>query len=305
MKEVIMMLPKSGSFLLICVFLIHFSAEVMADPMHKIEGVVLDKNDIALHSVLVRAYRNNKKLPDEDRTKKDGGKYLLTFEAGSPITIHYDHTDYHPARVEGICGSRNHDIGKVLFSIDEELSSYQKQNLISTLTQIYLTDKATGVSDGQFFSKYAKSMRMAKFPIDMLVKLPFKVYEIPNFVIAEGNQNIFDTASSIGSFDTFLGLVKAANYEKVLKSTGPITVFAPTDEAFKKLPEWDIDYLKKPSNKDELESVLRRWTFSGALDYAKVKKIGLEKKFCGVEIIYPDIKARNGIIHAVDKVEFK
>lgn len=296
------MLSTSWSYLLICVFLFNFSAEVKANPTHKVEGVVLDKNDTALPSVLVRAYRSDKKLPDEDRTKKDG-KYLLTFESGSPITLRYDHTDYHPARVEDICGSRNHNIGKALFSIDEELSSDQKHNVIATLTQIYSIDKATGVSDERFFLRYGKSIRMAKFPVDMLVMLPFKTYEIPNFVLSEGNKSIFDTTASIGSFDTFLGLVKAANYEKVLKSAGPITVFAPTDKAFKKLPEEYIKYLKKPSNKNLLESALRSWTFSGELNYAKVKEIGLEKKYCGVEIIYPDIKARNGIIHAVDKVK--
>ena len=256
-----------------------------------------------MRSILVRAYREGKKLIGKDRTKKDG-KYLITFEKGSPITIRYDHTDYHLARIEDICGSENHSIGKTLFSIDEKLSIDQKQNVISTLTHIYSIDKANGVSDRQFFSKYGKSIKMAKFPVDMLVKLPFKVYEMPNFVLSEGNKNIFDTAESIGSFSTFLDLVKVAKYEKVLKRKSPITIFAPTDEAFKKLPKGYIKFLKEPSNEYRLKSALKGWTVWGEVDYAKVKKDRLENNFCGGEIIYPNIKAKNGIIHAIDKVKF-
>jgi hypothetical protein len=275
---------------------------INANPTNKVEGVVLDKNDNALYSILVRAYRNGKKLPDEDRTKRNG-EYLIKFDSGSPITLRYDHTDYHPSRVENICGSRDHNIGKALFSIDEELSSDQKLNLISTLTQIYSIDKAIGVSDEKFISRYGKSIRMAKFPIDMLVMLPFNTHEIPNLLMSEENKSIFDVIASIGSFNTFIDLVKAGNYEDVLKREDPITVFAPTDKAFRELPEGYIDYLKKPSNKNLLESALKNWTIQGAFDYAKVKEFGLEKKHCGLEIIYPDIKAKNGIIHAVDKVE--
>ncbi len=164
------MLSRSGQFILVFVSLLTFPIAAKADSTNKIEGVVLDKNDNPVYSVLIRAYRNNKKISKDKRTEKDGS-YLLSFKTGTPIKIQYNHNDYHVGRVDNICGSRNHDIGKTLYCIDEELSSDQKQNLIATYTQVYLTDKAMGVSDKQFFSQYEKSLSSAKFSIDMLVSV--------------------------------------------------------------------------------------------------------------------------------------
>lgn len=112
-----------------------------------------------------------------------------------------------------------------------------------------------------------------------------------------------ETVASLGSFKTFLDLVKRAKYEKVLENKEPITILAPTDMAFKKMPKGYIEYLKDPSNKDVLESTLKKWTFKSKMDYAKLKEMGLERKYCGIEIIYPDIKAKNGIIHALGKLD--
>src|SRR5215212_3205937 len=69
-------------------------------------------------------------------------------------------------------------------------------------------------------------------------------------------KDIVDTAVSAGSFKTLVAAVKAAGLVDTLKGTGPFTVFAPTDEAFKKLPAGTVENLLKPENKAQLTKVL-------------------------------------------------
>ena len=69
-------------------------------------------------------------------------------------------------------------------------------------------------------------------------------------------KDIVDTAVEAGSFKTLVAAVKAAGLVDTLKGDGPFTVFAPTDDAFAKLPSGTIDSLLKPENKDKLVSIL-------------------------------------------------
>ena len=75
--------------------------------------------------------------------------------------------------------------------------------------------------------------------------------------------DIVDTAVSAGSFTTLVAAVQAAGLEETLRSEGPFTVFAPTDEAFAKLPEGAVADLLKPENKDTLVSILTYHVLSG------------------------------------------
>ncbi len=68
--------------------------------------------------------------------------------------------------------------------------------------------------------------------------------------------DIVDTAVSAGQFKTRVAAVQAAGLVETLKGDGPFTVFAPTDEAFAKLPEGTLDNLLKPENKDQLVAIL-------------------------------------------------
>src|SRR5512145_495582 len=69
-------------------------------------------------------------------------------------------------------------------------------------------------------------------------------------------KDIVDTAASAGSFNTLVAAVKAAGLVDTLKGSGPFTVFAPTDEAFAKLPAGTVDNLLKPENRDKLKAIL-------------------------------------------------
>ena len=79
----------------------------------------------------------------------------------------------------------------------------------------------------------------------------------------KGGKTIVETAIAADGFDTLVAAVKAAGLVDTLSSEGPFTVFAPTDEAFSKLPEGTLETLLKPENKDQLISILTYHVVSG------------------------------------------
>lgn len=127
--------------------------------------------------------------------------------------------------------------------------------------------------------------------------------------------DIVDTAVSAGSFNTLVTAIKAAGLVETLKEPGPFTVFAPTDEAFAKIPKSDLDALL--ANKAELTKVLTYHVVPGAVMAADVKP-GMVKTVEGGDItisvandkvmvneanvVKTDIKASNGVIHVIDSV---
>ena len=133
-----------------------------------------------------------------------------------------------------------------------------------------------------------------------------------------GKKDIVDTASSAGSFNTLVAAVKAADLVDTLKSEGPFTVFAPTDEAFAKLPPGTLDDLLKPENKEKLQSILTYHVVPGKvmakdvmmLTSAKTangQSLSIDKSAGGVmidnaKVVKTDIMCSNGIIHVIDTV---
>lgn len=129
---------------------------------------------------------------------------------------------------------------------------------------------------------------------------------------------VVDTAKKAGSFNTLLAAVKAADLEQTLRGEGPFTVFAPTDEAFKKLPEGTVESLLKPENKEKLQAILTYHVVSGKVYAKDVVKLSSAKTVNGKEVkitvedgkvkvddanvVQTDIEARNGVIHVIDKV---
>ncbi len=129
--------------------------------------------------------------------------------------------------------------------------------------------------------------------------------------------DIVDTAVAAGSFKTLAAALGAAGLVDTLKGPGPFTVFAPTDEAFAKLPAGTVEGLLKPENKAKLARILTYHVVSGAV-YAKdvvklheantvagaVVKIDAHNgvKINDATVITADIKTSNGVIHAIDTV---
>ncbi|MFM8726069.1 MAG: fasciclin domain-containing protein, partial [Planctomycetaceae bacterium] len=91
---------------------------------------------------------------------------------------------------------------------------------------------------------------------------------------APATPDIVDTAVAAGSFKTLVAAVKAAGLVETLKGKGPFTVFAPTDEAFAKLPAGTVESLLKPENKDKLVAILTYHVVPGSLKAADVVKAG-------------------------------
>ncbi len=127
--------------------------------------------------------------------------------------------------------------------------------------------------------------------------------------------DIVDTAVNAGSFNTLVAAVKAAGLVDTLKGKGPFTVFAPTDEAFAKLPEGTVDGLLKDTTK--LKKILTYHVVSGKVMAADVSKLktattvqGTDVKIdasSGVKInestvTTADVAADNGVIHIIDTV---
>ncbi len=132
------------------------------------------------------------------------------------------------------------------------------------------------------------------------------------------NKDIVDTAVQAGSFDTLVAAVQAAGLVETLKGEGPFTVFAPTDEAFAKLPDGTVENLLKPENKEQLVAVLTYHVVPGKVTAEQVVNLKEAKSVNGKNIpisvndgtvtvdnatvVKPDIMASNGVIHVVDTV---
>lgn len=144
---------------------------------------------------------------------------------------------------------------------------------------------------------------------------------VPAMAIADGHgykKDIIDTARSAGSFNTLIAAIQAAGLTETLRSDGPFTVFAPTDEAFAKLPAGTVDSLLKPANKAKLQSVLTYHVVSGEVMSREAANLSSAKTVNGqsfritksggglmvdnANVLKTDIKTSNGIIHVIDRV---
>ncbi len=132
-------------------------------------------------------------------------------------------------------------------------------------------------------------------------------------------KDIVDTAAAAGSFNTLVAAVKAAGLVDTLKSDGPFTVFAPTDEAFAKLPAGTVENLLKPENKAQLAAILTYHVVSGKVEAKDVVKLTSATTVQGSDVtimikdggvvlngnsnvVTTDIGTSNGVIHVIDTV---
>lgn len=131
-------------------------------------------------------------------------------------------------------------------------------------------------------------------------------------------KDIVDTAVGAGQFTTLVAAVTAAGLVDTLKGEGPFTVFAPTDEAFAKLPAGTLEDLLKPENKAKLASILTYHVVPGKVMSTDIAGKKLEPasvqgeqvsidatdgvKINGANVVQADIETSNGVIHVIDAV---
>jgi uncharacterized surface protein with fasciclin (FAS1) repeats len=148
--------------------------------------------------------------------------------------------------------------------------------------------------------------------------------------MTQGTPNIVGVAVSNKNFTTLVAAVKAAGLVETLSGTGPFTVFAPTNDAFEKLPKGTVGTLLEPANKGTLTSILTYHVVSGKFEAAAVIEaikanngaftvatvqggsITLSLKGSNVvltdekggmaTVVIADVQASNGVIHALDAV---
>jgi uncharacterized surface protein with fasciclin (FAS1) repeats len=130
---------------------------------------------------------------------------------------------------------------------------------------------------------------------------------------AAEDRDIVDTAVAAGQFETLVAAVKAAGLVEALKGKGPLTVFAPSDDAFAKLPEGTVEELLLPENRDKLRALLSYHVVSGRIVLGTRVSTTLQGQSLtiktngsfevnGANVTAPDIVASNGVIHVVDSV---
>jgi uncharacterized surface protein with fasciclin (FAS1) repeats len=133
----------------------------------------------------------------------------------------------------------------------------------------------------------------------------------------ESQKNIVQAASSSPDHKTLVAALKAADYVNALSNAGPFTVFAPTDEAFAKLPEGTVENLTKPENKLKLQNILEYHVYVGVIRESMIqdsmnlnqvngKNVSVTKKGGKLQVNGADILATvqtsNGIIYVIDTV---
>jgi uncharacterized surface protein with fasciclin (FAS1) repeats len=130
--------------------------------------------------------------------------------------------------------------------------------------------------------------------------------------------DIVETAVAAGSFTTLARALEAADLVGTLKGAGPFTVFAPTDEAFAKLPAGTVEELLKPENKAKLQRILTYHVVAGRVPASDVVTMQSAKAVSGdaisikaengavmvdnARVVKTDVAASNGVIHVIDAV---
>ena len=133
---------------------------------------------------------------------------------------------------------------------------------------------------------------------------------------AAGSSTVLDVAKEKGNFSTLAKAIEVAGLQDALTANGPVTIFAPTDEAFAKLPPAQLEALLRPENKDQLVKILTHHVVPGkALETDEMKRTRSAKTVAGEEVKFElvrgrlrvdgarvtgDYNASNGVVVAVD-----
>ena len=165
-----------------------------------------------------------------------------------------------------------------------------------------------------------KQMKIINFLaiVSVLITVPVVLMAGNYGYKTKASMDIVDTAISARSFNTLVAALKAADLVDVLRGDGPFTVFAPTDDAFAKLPAGTLDNLLKPENKAKLQSILTYHVVPGRYMASDVVRMNSAKTVNGksftisnnygrvmidnAKITKTDITTSNGVIHVIDSV---
>jgi uncharacterized surface protein with fasciclin (FAS1) repeats len=144
------------------------------------------------------------------------------------------------------------------------------------------------------------------------------VIHVIDTVMLPNLQNVVEIAAGNGSFGTLVAAVKAAGLAETLSGEGPFTIFAPTDEAFAKLPAGTVENLLKPENRDQLVSILKLHVVPARVYSDQALELGEAQTLLGqkvhiqrtpngarigeAELLKADIQGTNGVIHVIDRV---
>jgi uncharacterized surface protein with fasciclin (FAS1) repeats len=164
----------------------------------------------------------------------------------------------------------------------------------------------------------AVSLLLASAPLAVQAATAKQAAKPTTTTTATAKSTIVETAVAAGSFKTLVAAVQAAGLVETLNGAGPFTVFAPTDEAFAKLPAGTLEMLLKPENKAKLASILTYHVVPGAVKAADVVKLktagtvngqrvdikvdGGKVTVDGANVVTTDIACSNGVIHVIDTV---
>lgn len=159
---------------------------------------------------------------------------------------------------------------------------------------------------------------MKQFVIGIAAASLLTIGAVKMSAASDQSKDIVETAVAAGSFNTLAKALAAADLVDTLKGAGPFTVFAPTDEAFAKLPAGTLESLLKPENKAQLRRILTYHVVSGKVMAADVVKLKSAKAVSGdavsitvmgsgvtvnrSKVVKTDIVASNGVIHVIDTV---
>ncbi len=148
--------------------------------------------------------------------------------------------------------------------------------------------------------------------------LMMSVIASPSLASAQPAKNIVEIASETPGFSTLVAAIQAAGLVDALSAPGQLTVFAPTDDAFAKLPAGTIDELLKPENKQALIDILTYHVVRGKFESNRVVKLKSARTLNGAtiaikvndgkvfindaQVIVVDVRASNGVIHVIDTV---
>ena len=173
-----------------------------------------------------------------------------------------------------------------------------------------LAGRVTLVSE----KEQAMSFRISNLAV-AVVALAVLGLTVGSTIARAAEKDIVDTAVSAGQFKTLASALDAAGLVETLKGDGPFTVFAPTDEAFAKLPAGTLENLLKPENKDQLVAILTYHVVPGKVEAADVVKLNEAKTVNGkmidikvkgdtamvndAKVTKADIAASNGVIHVI------
>lgn len=161
-------------------------------------------------------------------------------------------------------------------------------------------------------------MRLLKLAVLPILVIFAVAMTTNNEINKTAENDIIDLAVNTDILSTLVAAVQAADLVEVLQGDGPFTVFAPTNEAFAKLPEGTVENLLKPENKDQLIAVLtyhvvpgkvmsgdlsdnmNATTVQGTDVNVRVNNYGVRVN--GARVVQADIEATNGVVHVIDTV---